>query len=63
VLNQNYEQEIAAMCKDINDQRAMAVFLKQLKGRIHLPTQEELVSGCHLSELKHFSDGIVLGIE
>jgi hypothetical protein len=61
LVNQNYEQEISGMCKDIRENKALVVFFTQLNWRTYFPTQAELASDCQLSVLKHLADGTVYG--
>jgi hypothetical protein len=61
LVNQDFEQEIAVMCNDIRENRALLVFFNQLKWRTYFPTQAELESDCKLSVMNRFADGTVYG--
>jgi hypothetical protein len=59
--NPLYEEELNAMCKNIVDGKALMLFFNQITWRWYLPNQEEVASGCKLSILQSFGDGIIFG--
>jgi 4-amino-4-deoxy-L-arabinose transferase-like glycosyltransferase len=61
-VNPDYGVQIETMCNDIAKKGALLVYFDKVTWRWYLPTQEEVVTTCHLPILKQFSDGTVYGV-
>jgi hypothetical protein len=60
LANPSYNQEVEAMCKDIQLNGALLLYMDNFS-RPYLPNPDEVQSACKLSVLLRFADGTVYG--
>lgn len=58
--NLDFEKEIQAMCNEINNGKAVVIYLEGVSKK-NLPEEEQLLEMCEMSVLMSTGDGIIYG--